>query len=178
MFDGMVLGSEFFRALEREDAALAAQVARRRCPRCGGPLHRADYKRKPRGGVFAAAGEAFARRYSLCCGQCRRRKLPPSLRFLGRRVYLAVVVIVATAVLLLRAATAAIETAVPTRTLKRWRGWWQGPFRQSSVFVMLCARLLLAPSTDTLPLSMLTGVEGSEVERVAWLLERLKPLTC
>jgi hypothetical protein len=33
------------------------------------------------------------RRLSLCCSQCRRRTTPPSVRFLGRRVYLAAVVV-------------------------------------------------------------------------------------
>lgn len=178
MFGGLVLGREFFDALEREDAASAALVAKRRCAHCGGPLHRGNYDRKPRGGLFAAAGEAFARRHSLCCGHCRRRALPPSVRFLGRRVYLGAAVIVAAAVMVLRAAAAAVETGVPARTLKRWRGWWQGPFRESAVFVMLSAQLLLASSVDALPLSILTGVPGSDVERVAWLLDRLKPLTC
>src|SRR4051794_40995532 len=107
MFGGIVLGRKFFSALEREDAALADLVAKGGCRRCGGPLHRGHYKRKPRGGALAAAGEVFALRHSLCCGHCRRRKLPPSLRFLGRRVYLGAVVIVAAAVMVLRAAGAA-----------------------------------------------------------------------
>jgi hypothetical protein len=178
MFSGMVLGREFFNALEQADAAIASLVAKGNCTHCGGPLHRGDYNRKPRGGLFAAAGEVFARRYSLCCGHCRCRALPPSVRFLGRRVYLGAVVIAATTMMVLRAAAAAVETGVPVRTLKRWRGWWQGPFRESSVFVMLSAQLLLASSIDALPLSILTGVQGSEVERIAWLLDRLKPLTC
>src|SRR5271157_4368665 len=62
-----------------------------------GPLHRSDYDRKPRGALIAPAGEAFVRRFSLCCGRegCRKRATPPSLRFLGRRVYLGAVVLVA-----------------------------------------------------------------------------------
>lgn len=32
---------------------------------------------------------------SLCCARCRKRRTPPSVRFLGRRVYLAAVVVLA-----------------------------------------------------------------------------------
>ena len=74
------------------------QVAAGRCLVCGGPLHRSDYARKPRGALMAAAGEEFVTRFSLCCGRdgCRKRATPPSLRFLGRRAYLGAVVIMAT----------------------------------------------------------------------------------
>ncbi len=60
-------------------------MAAKGCPGCEGPLHRGDYERKPRGALVAAASEAFRVRHSLCCGWCRRRALPPSVRFLGRR---------------------------------------------------------------------------------------------
>lgn len=63
---------------------------------CGGPLRAGNFPRKPRGALIAPAGEAFLVRFSLCCGRegCREHATPPSLRFLGRRVYLGVVVIV------------------------------------------------------------------------------------
>jgi len=65
------------------------------CP-CGGSLHRAAYVRKPRG-VPWGLPEGFCIRESFCCSRegCRRRLTPPSLRFLGRRVYLGAVVVVA-----------------------------------------------------------------------------------
>jgi hypothetical protein len=68
-----------------------------RCPRAG-PLHRAVYGRKPRGGP-ADLPEAVAVRLSFCCGRegCRRRVLPPSVLFWGRRVYWGGVVLVLTA---------------------------------------------------------------------------------
>ena len=67
-------------------------------PFCGGPLHYANYPRKPRGGP-PDLDEVFEIRYSLCCGRegCRRRLLPPSVRFWGRRVYWAPVVLIITA---------------------------------------------------------------------------------
>ena len=91
------LAGEFFARLEKLDEVIAATVAAGGCRHCEGPLHQGNYHRKPRGGIVATAGEAFTRRHSLCCGRrgCRKRALPPSLRFLGRRVYLEVVVVLA-----------------------------------------------------------------------------------
>ena len=97
MVDEVDLGREFFMLLEQHDEGVARRVAAGGCPKCDGPLHRGDYDRKPRGALIAPAGEKFVRRFSLCCGRegCRKRATPPSLRFLGRRVYLGAVVLVA-----------------------------------------------------------------------------------
>jgi hypothetical protein len=92
-----VLGEEWFARLLEFDRKIAEAVAAEGCRHCGGPLHQGNYERKPRGGQIAEAGEAFRLRHSLCCGRegCRKRALPPSLRFLGRRVYLEAVVLFA-----------------------------------------------------------------------------------
>jgi hypothetical protein len=119
---------EFFTSLERLDMMIAAKVAAGGCQHCGGPLHQGNYQRKPRGGSIALTGEAFTRRHSLCCGRrgCRKRALPPSLRFLGRRVYLEVVVVLASVLFQVLATARAAEAAsgVPLRTLRRWRSRW------------------------------------------------------
>src|SRR5258708_4320763 len=96
MFDQIELGDEFFGRLVAIDEALLARVRKRACRHCGGALHRGDYARKPRGGRLANVAEAFCRRFSLCCSRegCRRRTTPPSVRFLGRRVYVGAVVVV------------------------------------------------------------------------------------
>ncbi len=101
------ISEEFFSQLAALDAEISRRVAAAGCPRCGGPLHQAHYQRKPRGGVFAAAGEAFSLRHSLCCGRegCRKRTLPPSVRFLGRRVYLEAVVLLASVAVQIATAT-------------------------------------------------------------------------
>jgi hypothetical protein len=77
------------------DRDLANQVRRRRCLLCRSPLHSANYPRKPRGRLCRLPPE-HDWRLSLCCARhgCRKRKTPPSLRFLGRKVYLAVTFIV------------------------------------------------------------------------------------
>jgi hypothetical protein len=112
---------KFFDLLDSEDARAAATVKAAGCPVCGGRLDRANYPRKPRGGEVGAAGEVFDRRRSFCCARegCRRRRTPPSLVFFGRRVYLAITVVLAC----LRAA--ASRSAPPARrTLRRWRVWF------------------------------------------------------
>ncbi len=69
---------EFFCTLELIDERLAVAVRSERCPHCGGPLHQANYRRKPRGMWLCGDGEASTLRHSLCCGRvgCRKRTLP------------------------------------------------------------------------------------------------------
>jgi hypothetical protein len=134
MLHAVRLVGEFFARLEKLDEAIAAAVAAGRCQHCEGPLHRSDYQRKPRGALLAVTGETFTIRHSLCCGRrgCRKRATPPSLRFLGRRVYLEVVVIVASMVaqtMVMTARAAIAVTGVSLRTLRRWAIGGAGLFR-------------------------------------------------
>lgn len=180
MFDQIKFGREFFGRLRDADARIAAQVAAAGCGVCGGPLHRSDYCRKPRGGLVAAAGEEFVVRFSLCCGRdgCRRRAMPPSLRFLGRRVYVGATVIAASvmAVALRVGAAARAATGVPPRTLGRWLAWWKGAFTATAVFALLASRIL-SVDVATLPRSVLERLEGDPIARTARVLEHLAPLT-
>ena len=109
----------FFDLLDAEDARVAAEVRSKGCPDCGGRLDRADYPRKPRGGEVGVAGEVFSRRRSLCCARegCRHRRTPPSLVFLGRRIYLAITVVIA-------AWRSGPTMPPPRRTVGRWRTWF------------------------------------------------------
>lgn len=159
MLPDLRLKAELFERLMAWDEELARQVAAARCPHCGGPLHRANYERKPRGGLIAETGSAFRLRHSLCCGRegCRRRSLPPSLRFLGRRVYLEAVVLLATMVVQLATALrdACAHTGVPRRTLRRWHAWWQEVFPGSRTWVEASARFVPPPPDDArLPQSL------------------------
>jgi hypothetical protein len=161
MLPDLCLEEEFFRHLMVWDAELARQVAAARCPHCGGPLHRANYVRKPRGGLLAETGEALRLRHSLCCGRegCRRRSLPPSLRFLGRRVYFEAVVLLASVVVQLEATlrAAAARTGVPGRTLRRWGGWWRESFSASRTWAEVRSLFVPpAPEEADLPRSLMT----------------------
>jgi hypothetical protein len=181
MFDPFELRGEFFEGLLAVDEAIVARAAEDPCPDCGGRLHRGDYPRKPRGGLLAASAESFGRRFSLCCGRdgCRRRATPPSVRFLGRRVYVGAVVIVASAIAVTTMAVSALvrTTGVPARTTRRWLRWWHGPFTTTRPFAELSARLVPAPERRRLPLALLERLAADRPVAVAKLLAWLAPIT-
>ena len=180
-----VLDDKFFSNLQQLDQESARQVAAAGCPWCGGPLDRSDYDRKPRGDRFIAATvKPPLRKISFCCRRegCRRRVTPPSVVFLGRRVYLGAVVIVASVLKLLQRTTACPATQVPAtqvpvRTLRRWARWWQTELTVTALFATL--RGLLASPVDEarLPCSLLARLAGGAVEQVTALLKLLAPLT-
>ena len=97
MYHELPRNASFWAFLFSIDQDLAEQARQKKCP-CGGCLHRANYPRKPRGG-----GEDLPQEYdfrlSFCCERegCRKRVTPPSVRFLGRKVYLGAVVILVAA---------------------------------------------------------------------------------
>lgn len=81
------------RALGALDFQLACEARDARCP-CSGPLHWGTWVRKPRG---IDLPDALCVRWGLCCGRCRRRVLPKSVLFSGRRVYLKAVMLLVVA---------------------------------------------------------------------------------
>lgn len=189
MMPGFRLGLEFFERLEKVDGSIAALVAAAGCSHCGGPLHCANYQRKPRGGLMAKGGEGSTLRHSLCCGRrgCRKRSLPPSLRFLGRRVYLEAAVILGSALTATQACLrVAVDAAgVPARTLRRWCVWWREVFPASHTWAELRARLLPpAPDEADLPGSLMQHLQNRcadardpKGESVALAARYLAPIT-
>ena len=177
-------GDKIFRWLIEIDEDTCRRVAEAGCPWCDGPLHRADYPRKPRGGLLAVAGEAFDRRISLCCGWtgCRHRATPPSVRFLGRRVYLGLAVVLAG--IAAQAATRPREvrrtTGIPSRTVARWRAWWRTDFSRSRLFEQERGRFVPPLKIAALPASLVERFArvAHDVEvAVARTLGFLAPLT-
>ena len=133
--------------LEKVDADLVEEARSKGCPLCGGKLHRSDYDRKPRG------GPQWDLRFSLCCAKdgCRRRNTPPSVRFMGRRVYAGLVVVLVSAMVhgrkpervnCLRKAL-----GIDRHTLARWRQWWLGLFLESSFWREARARFFRLDNT-------------------------------
>jgi hypothetical protein len=127
LYQAILADANFHEQLLAFDRDLAAQCRAAGCPDCGGVLHSASYRRKPRGRPIAL-GEEHDRRFSFCCAVdgCRDRSTPPSLRFLGRKVYLAVIVTLISAMrdglTERRLGKLAAAVGVDRRTVARWRG--------------------------------------------------------
>jgi len=163
--------------LEKVDADLAKEACQKGCLHCEGKLHRADYDRKPRG------GPQWDRRFSFCCAQedCRRRRTPESVRFLGRRVYAGLVVVLVTVIIhgLKPARLRRIREVlrIDSRTLKRCRQWWLDTFVRSTFWKAARARFMPVVCEQTLPLSLWLSFELEERDRLLAVLEFLSPIT-
>ena len=163
--------------LEKVDADLLQDAQVRGCQWCEGKLHRADYERKPRG------GPAWDRRFSLCCAEegCRRRHTPPSVRFLGRRVYVGLVVVLVSAMrhglTAPRVQRIREQLGIDRRTLERWRQWWLATFVQGSFWKAAKARFLPRLCEATLPWSLAQAFGVECADGLRRLLEFLAPLT-
>jgi hypothetical protein len=182
LWQKLLQDSSFYLALLLFDRDLAEEYRQKGCP-CGGRLHRASYARKPRGGP-SGLPEGFCVRESFCCSRdgCRRRLTPPSLRFLGRKVYLGAVVMLVTAMVHgvtdKRAKSVQELYGVSRRSLSRWRKWWRESFVGSDLWRLLRGRF--APPVDELllPSSLLERIETRAAsERVLATLRLLLPMT-
>lgn len=151
------------------------------CPE--GKLHRADYKRKPRG---VPLWPDEPKRMSFCCDRedCRKRHTPPSVRFLGRRVYGGVVAVLFPALIhglkpkRVDQIREALGLKIDRRTLERWRQWWLGLFVESTFWKEARARFMppLCRKTMPLPLCLSFAVEDRR-DRLLELLTFLSPIT-
>ena len=170
---------EFLFTIDQE----SAEKARAGGCHCSGPVHRADYERKPRGGP-SGLGPEYDKRFSFCCAVegCRSRKTPPSVRFLGRRVYLGTVVLLVSAmqggVTDRRAADLQQRLGVSRRTLWRWRSWWRESFPESSFWKRARSRFMPPLDDSILPASLLERFDGEDDRsRLIQALSFLAPLT-
>lgn len=154
----------------RIDCREAEGVREAGCRHCGGVLHSAGYVRKPRGipYLLGAKRADLAFRHSFCCSACRRRTLPASVRFLGRRLYVGLVVVLLPALLgdgsPSAAASACQRLHLSLRTLRRWRRWWQEEF-SSSRFWRAHRSRLVPGAADRLPGDLVAACRGGCVGR-------------
>jgi len=168
---------QVYQLLEKVDVDLTEEARQEGCRHCGGKLHRSDYDRKPRG------GPQWDTRFSLCCAKegCRRRHTPPSVRFLGRRVYAGLVVVLVSAMrhgLTPERVERLRETlGMDRRTLARWRQWWLGLFVESSFWRTARARFMPPLCPKTMPLSLCLSFAVERRERLLDLLKFLAPIT-
>jgi len=147
MLPELLQKSSLFSLLHRIDTDLANQCRERGCPFCGGPLYQATYQRKPRGGPEGLPEEYLVRQ-SLCCGRenCRRRSLPVSCLFMGRRVYWAGVILVVMALRQNRPESAGTGElmrmfGMTRKTLFRWISYFREAFPSSAQWQKLRGRV-------------------------------------
>src|ERR1700692_2080641 len=153
VYQAVLADAKFHEQLLVFDRDLAASVRAARCWLCGGALHSASYDRKPRG-CPGGLGQEYAERFSFCCAVdgCRKRTTPPSLRFLGRKVYLATVVTLISAML---------QGTTPAR-----------------LFGPIAAATFMPPlQIAGLPVSLLDRFAGGLEQQLTGLLRFLGPLT-
>jgi hypothetical protein len=119
----------FLLAVDRD---LAEKTRKKACP-CGGRLHSANYLRKPRG-TPVQLPEQECKRLSFCCDRdgCRKRATPPSVRFLGPKVYLGAVVILISAMRQgpspRRVPELSQRFGADRRTIAHWQVFWRECF--------------------------------------------------
>lgn len=167
----------FFHLLTRIDAEHAKEIRQGRCPRCKGPLHVADYPRKPRG-CPPSVLEEYSSRLSFTCGRCDQRTTPASVRFLARRVYVGLALMLLSGPAGCAACAVRQHLGVCTRTLKRWRRWWHRDFQRTAFWQSVCERFASPVSAEELPQSLLERFQGASChERLEELLRFVRPLS-
>lgn len=182
LYQSLFRDSRFFDLLLALDEEVADEARRGGCE-CGGVLHGASYERKPRGGP-AGLAPGSAIRFSFCCARegCRRRMTPSSLRFLGRKVFFGVLV------LLLpvlrdgptpeRLARLCAAYGVSARTVRRWCRFWRETFVASRAWQAARGLFAAAVRAEGMPGALLGAVSGiSDVaSRVVAVLRLVSPI--
>lgn len=174
--------SSFHLLLIAIDSELIKKVRAKGCVYCGGRLHQANYPRSPLG-VPSNLREHYERRYSLCCGQCRRRTTSTSVRFFGRCWFPAPILLLISA--LTYGATdkkcAQLErlfgVRVSKKTWKRWRCWWALAFKSTSFWPSVSGSIPVPQLNGPFPKTFLAKYPGLLQKRLLSLLRFLAPLT-
>lgn len=181
MYTKLLGDVRLFEMLGQIDEDLARQATARGCG-CGGRLHSARYPRKPRGGPRGLPAP-YERRLSYCCAAegCRRRTTPPSVRFLGRKVYLGAVVVLVSALRQgphpTRVRVLRELFGVGERTLRRWRQWWQQVFVEGRFWQAARGRFMPAVTASELPAAMAERFGAQTIDGLSRLLRFLSPIT-
>jgi hypothetical protein len=159
----------FFLAIDQQ---FAEHVRQSGCSRCGGPLHVGNYPRKLRAQFPDHLRQQLSLCFSFCCGRdgCRARTKPPSVRFLDRKVYPVVVIVIVIA--MRQGLTAYGEHKLDTvlgvdrRTVQRWRIFWLELFPKYPGWAQLRGHLPSDLSEVDLPRSLFEhfGPKGSTHE--------------
>jgi hypothetical protein len=183
MYHDLPRTARFWSFLFAVDKDLAQKTRANACS-CGGHLHCANYPRKPRGTPVQLPKEKCLR-LSFCCDRdgCRKRTTPPSVRFLGPKVYLGAIVILISAMRQVptprRVRELSARFRADRRTIARWQVFWREHFPQTPFWKTARARLVPAAEIVTLPYSLVDAFLTRHHRCRGWtlLLRFLSPIT-
>jgi hypothetical protein len=183
MYHDLPHTARFWLFLLAIDQDLAETARNKACP-CGGRLHCSNYLRKPRG-TPVQLPQPQCLRLSFCCDRdgCRKRVTPPSVRFLGPKVYLGVIVILISAMRQgptpRRVRELSTRFNADRRTIARWQVFWREQFPQAPFWKIAHARLTPIVKIISLPYSLVDAFLRRHPPDVGWtlLLRFLSPIT-
>jgi len=146
----------FFSYLLEIDRSIANEAHSKPCQHCGGRLNRADFSRVGYG-LPEGSDDDLKKRFSFCCRNdgCRKRFTPESLRFMYRRGYVMIIVLLLSAIVhgpsARRVARLAEEFKVSRQTIYNWLKWWRNDFASSPFWKGRRGRLPPSAKDDLLP---------------------------
>jgi hypothetical protein len=183
MYHDLPRTARFWSFLLAVDQDLAEEARKKACP-CGGRLHSAHYPRKPRG-TPVQLPEQERLRFSFCCDRdgCRKRLTPPSVRFLGRKVYLGAIVILISAMRQgpspRRVHELSARFGADARTIARWQIFWREHFPHTPFWKTTRALLVPVVEIVSLPYSLVDAFLLRHRRCRGWthLLRFLSPIT-
>jgi hypothetical protein len=183
MYHDLPVAASLWSFLFAIDQDLAETVRKNACS-CGGRLHCANYLRKPRG-TLVQLPEPQRKRLSFCCDRdgCRKRVTPPSVRFLGPKVYLGAIIIVISAMRQgptpRRVRELSKRFGADRRTIARWQVFWREHVPQTPFWKVAHARFTPVIKILTLPFSLVDAFLCRCAGEEGWarLLRFLAPIT-
>ena len=183
MYHDLPRTASFWSFLLAVDEDLAEETRKQGCS-CGGRLHCANYPRKPKG-TPAQLPEPQLIRLSFCCDRtgCRKRATPRSVRFLGRKVYLAAIVILVSAMRQgpnpRRVSELSKRFGADESTIARWQSFWREHFPQTPFWKVARAGLVTLGEIKSLPYSLVDAFLSRHPPSEGWvlLLRFLAPIT-
>ncbi len=183
MLSDLLKNKSLFYRLYLIDKKVAEKYRKKPCPYCNSTLHYANYPRKPRGESNSLQEECFIR-FSLCCSKegCRRRLIPPSCRFMGRKVYWQVVILVTISDGQNKSSdTSTFKLSsllgIPHNTIKRWIDFFRNIFPSSQQWQRLRGLITSTIKNTELPASLINYFLTSKSSALHALVSCLKFLS-
>lgn len=174
--------SIFWQKLYEVDEEIAKFFHGLPCVFCLDRLNWANYPRKPRG-IPPEAVKYFELRFSHCCSRCRKRRTPPSARFMGRRVYVSIFLIIIFCLnsreFYQKIISATTANSFSRRTLNRWLIWWDCTIPISPIWKKISGNLKPNIDNKFLPLFIIEQffeANGKTDKAILLLLKFLSPM--